>query len=170
MPSLQSVDFSRESWPYAFYSKPGVRYNAVDISFPLSYGMHYLVQRLNMAWSSTNINVPGVFANQPQITFYKDSGSTALQITPFDMALITSPAESAVVVDFTTASRPFTAMRLARSSKLDVLYVFRDNVSMTISNITVADPANPDNSLPSYIEIMVIGRYYPALDQEGWGR
>ena len=167
MKLIQNIDWSRESWPYFFYRRVSDIYNTMEIRIQLDPGYHYLLQKINARWSSVNPNIPGAFANPPQIFIVKDAGRTTIQDTPFDFQLITSPAEGGMAEDIVNAARPFSARVLDRSAPIDLLYYYRDTIRISISNITTA-AAVADLSLPAYIEFLIIGRYFPALNRKGW--
>lgn len=165
-------DLSRESFPFLLYKKIGIIYGRTDIIFPLDYGFSYMVERVICRYSSENPNLAGAFADPLQISFFKDGGATALQIAPFDIALMSSPSESGVDVDTTPGANPaypFTAVPLNRCKAINVLYYFRDIIHMVIDNVTaITVPGDPNGSLPAYVEFAIKGRYFPVLDQTGW--
>lgn len=168
---LANVDFSRESFPYFLYKKIGFVYDQMTITFPLDYGFHYMIERINARWSSQNPAVPG-FAFPVQIEFFKNGGALALQLHPVDFQLMTSPAESGVAVDTLPGANPaypFTARPLNVTKKLDSLLRFRDVINIRFTNVTaITVPGDPNGSIPSYLELMIIGRNYPAYKQVGW--
>lgn len=165
-------DFSRESYPYYFYARVGLIYNPMPLTFTLDQGADYLIQRINATWSSQNSLVAG-YAAPLKIAVVKDAGTKKLQKVPFDIALMSSPAESGVFVATAPGSNPqypHTAVPLKRSKAINSLFHFRDTIQIEISNISnITVPGDPTGSLPPFLEIMIIGRYFPATYQEGWG-
>jgi hypothetical protein len=168
----QVPDLSRESFPYLLYTKIPVIYDRIDVTFPLDYGFSYIVERINARYNSQNSLIPGTYADPPLIEFFKDGGNTALQLAPFPISLMSSPSESGEFVDTAPGANPaypFTARPLNRSKALNVLYYFRDVIHMVVSGITaITVPGDPNGSLPSYIELMIKGRYFPLTQQIGW--
>lgn len=169
-PKLMAVDFDRESWPYFYYQKIAAMYDPMWINLPIDPGYYYGLQRVNAGWSSENSNLPGLFAAPIKIEAFLESGNKWLQLIPFDLSLISSPGESGIQVDLTNAARPMTATPLNRSDRHNVLYRFRDVLTVKISGFTViASPPAPDFSLPAYIDLLLMGRLYPAKELPGWG-
>lgn len=170
MSRLVSIpDYSRESFPYLFYKKIGIIYGRTDITFPLDFGFNYMVERIAARWSSENVNLPGDFAAPLQIELFKDGSATACQKVPFDISLMSSPAESGVDIDLTSAGKSFTARELDRCKALNLLHFYRDIIHLVVSNVTkITIPGDPSGSLPAYVEFMIKGRYFPYLKQEAW--
>jgi hypothetical protein len=169
MARLESVDFSRESYPYLIYNKIGFIYSAMDLTIPLDYGYNYMVHRINARWSSQSGAVPGTYASPLLLEIFKDAGRTALQLHPISLQLATSPAESGVSVDLVNPGRPMTARQMDFSVAQNILFRFRDVIYLRVSNITaITIPGNPDGSLPSYLDFLIIGRYYPEKSLVGW--
>jgi hypothetical protein len=166
-------DLSRESFPFMFYRKIGIVSQQFDITFPLDYGFYYMLERVNARYNSENPQVPGTFAAPPRISFYRDGGGVASQLVPFDISLMSSPSDSGAAVDTAPGANPaypFTVTPLNRSKGLNYLHRFRDIIHLVVSNISaVTIPGDPNGSVPSYLEIMLKGRYFPALEQTGWG-
>jgi hypothetical protein len=174
MPVLKHVqDWTRESFPFFFYRKIGLIVDPFEFSFQLQSGFFYRVYRITARYNSENVNLPGVFADPLQLEFFKSSGEIALQLDPFDVSLFSSPGESGVAVDTAPGANPaypFTAVPLNRDKALNVLYDFSEVIGVKISNITaITAPGDPTGSLPSFLELFIHGRYYPAYNQEGWG-
>ena len=141
----------------------------MDINFQLSYGYHYMIFKVHARWNVTNPAIPLTYATPPQVFLVKDGGKITLQKSPFDLALVSTPSE-VLTVDTSNPDptiRPFPARLLDWAAPADILYVFRDTIQIAISNIANPNPA-PDTALPSYLELMLIGRYFPALQQAGW--
>jgi hypothetical protein len=167
-PKIMKVDFDRESWPFFYYWRLAVTGDPLYLNLNIDPGFYYCVQRSNARWSSQNANLPGAFANPPRIEAYH--GNSVFQLVPFDISLMSSPGESGVAVDMVTPARPMTAVQLDRSKALEILLTYRDVLCVKLSNMTVvAVPAAADFSLPSYFDLLLMGRMYPALEQESWG-
>jgi hypothetical protein len=170
MARLVSIpDYSRESFPYIFYRKIGLVNEVNNITFPLDYGFNFMLERFNARWSSINAGIPATYAGPLKIELFKNAGGQALQKLPVDLTLICSPAESGISIDLVNPAAPFTAKELDRSKAINVLYFFADVVHLVVSGVSaITIPGDPAGSLPAYVEFMLKGRYFPALNQEGW--
>jgi len=164
-------DFSRESYPFSFYKQVGLVYNPMPVTFTLDQGCDYLIERINASYASINTLVAG-YAAPLQISLVKDGGGKKMQKVPFDIALMSSQAESGIAVATAPGSNPahpMTAQYLDRSKSIVSLFHYRDTIQIEISNITALTvPGDPTGSLPAYLDILIVGRYFPATYQEGW--
>lgn len=155
------VDWDKESWPYLYYKKIGGYYDPMYISFLIDPGYCFYLHEIRARYSLTNTNLVGAFANQPRFQIIRDPA--VFNNIPFDIPLLSDTGDSGVAVDMAHAARPMTARPFLPSVKMNVLYRYREVMTIKVSNFTVlATPPDPDMSLPSYIEVAAIGRLHPV--------
>lgn len=156
------VDFENESFPFMYYKRIGGFFDPMYINFLIDPGYCFYLHEIRARYSNENTNLPGAYADPPRFQIIRDPA--IFNIFPFDIPLLSSPGEANIQVDMVNPARPMTAPdAFTRSVKMHVLYRFREVLTIKVSNFTIlAVPANPDFSLPSYIEIAAIGRLHPV--------
>jgi len=154
-------DFSKESYPVALYRRVSILFDPMPLTFIVPNGYHFLLYRANMKWAGHNPGIPGSWATPPKMTLVKSSGRRIFNV-PCDLSLISSPADDGVAVDFTNPAFPHTATQLDRSKALPQLFYFGDTINIELSGFTIASNADPTLNTPSFVDVVLLGRYHPV--------
>ena len=165
-----SIDFSRESFPFFFYRRINVLHATEYITFPLDYGFNYLVKRIVAKWDAQNVFPVGAYLSPDPLVEILRFSYIPGQNTPFALSLITSPASAGVafVPAATVPTSPMSAAPRRAHKKINLLYAFKDVLYVRISGLVVTSAVNAELNHPSYIDLLVEGRYFPETSEALW--
>lgn len=172
MPRIQNPDWQRESYPYGYFYKQGITNDTSIINIPLQKGLYFMVEKAVIDYNAQNVNIAGAYAEPLKVFFVKNGMASVPLNSPVDIGLLASPADSGATVDTSPGANPafpFKAVPLKRSKMLMLLCIPGDVLQVKISNPTIIG-ATPSNSLPSFVELFIVGRYYPDYDLPEWKR
>lgn len=159
-----TVDFSRESMPYFYYTRLAVTAPVIYAAFDIPLGFTYLLKRIVSTWDTTDAG--GTFLSpQPLVEVIHDAKARLLQSDPYPLALETSPAGAGVVwqnvaasaVDASAFARSLTAKPRKYQRTRNYLFEFRSALRVRLTGFTVVG-AVADNNHPSYIDLVTEGR------------
>jgi hypothetical protein len=165
-----TVDFSRESFPYLFYRRINVLRGTEYITFALDYGFNYLVKRIAVKWDGQNIFPVGAYLSPDVLAELLRYSCIAGQNVPFALPLVTSPASSGVsfIPSAVVATSPMQAVPRKAHKAVNLLYAFKDVLYIRLSGMNVVSSVNPELNHPSYIDLLVEGRYFPETSESLW--
>jgi hypothetical protein len=157
-------DFSKESRAFTFFKKVGLVTDPTSIIFQLDKDWDFNIERIHAEYPSVNAGIAGIYAKPLLIQVSTNASSYQLQPEPFDISFICTPGTGGVLVDTTNPADPFSASTLDRAKLLNVLCYANGTIRVDVGNVTqLNSPTNPALNLPSFFEIMIIGRYFPVM-------
>jgi len=164
-----AVDWSRESYPYAFYRRVGFLSRLEVVRFQVEYGYHYLAKRIVAKWDTTDA---GATFLSPQIFVTVTDLSTSRKYSPvpIPLSLVTSPGGGGVVFATIGANKVLTATAKRGGLTENYLFKIRSVFSLEITGATIASAVNSDLNHPSYLDIFIEGRNYPERSLPMWGK
>ena len=160
----KKYDFRRENFPHWFYKRVPVLHSTEYVFFKLDYGFHFLlthcIEKHNESFGGVNFACPDLNAQIIRV-----GSSDHFHNAPVYFPLFASPGQAGVDANLVEHNMSATPLKIPR--KLDYFFPFSDTVQIEITGQTINSAVNPELNFPGFIDILLIGRYYPEHSLEG---
>lgn len=170
--SVLNVDAARQITPLWLYRRVQVAGPVENISFPVSYGYHYNLNRVFSKWPDRNATPVTIAYPQVQWELTDQTRSIPHQNVAYPLRLISTPAEPGVVVapapapvDATAFNVNMTATGPRVTPYLGILFPYRGVIQIRLTGFQFLVAA----WRPEFVDILLDGDLVPNEELDLWG-